>query len=90
MQQLYELAKEKESSLCNNVRIKNRVLNGFENLLILGTKEEEYSAFMAAAIKNDLYYQKLKTLLIELKLWDNKLQELDKKVDEVKLQIGRD
>lgn len=90
MQQLHDLAEEKESSLCSNVRIKNRVLNGLKNLLILGTKEEEYSAFMATAIKNDIYYKKLKILLTKLELWNNELQELDKKVDEVKLQMGRD
>ena len=90
MQHLYELAKEKESSLCSKVKIKNKVLNGFKNLLILGTKEEEYSAFMAAIIKSDPYYQKLKELLIELNLWNEELQELDEKLDEVRLQVGRD
>lgn len=90
MQEIYELASENKLILCSNIRKRNKVVQGCSGFLQAGMREEEYSAFMAAIIKNDPYYQKLKDLLIELKLWNEELQELDKKLDEVKLQIGRD
>ena len=65
---------------------KNRVLRGCKNILSKGTREAEYSAFMATIIKDDIYYGKLKSILIELGIWNEILQELDAKVDEIKMQ----
>ena len=42
---------------------------------------------MATIIKDDIYYGKLKSILIELGIWNETLQELDAKVDEIKMQI---
>lgn len=50
----------------------------------------EYAAFMATIIKSESDYEKLKKLLEELKLWDVELQELDREVDQIKLQTRED
>ena len=90
IQESYEMASENKSILCSNIRKRNRVMQKCRGFLREGMREEEYSAFMAAIIKSDPYYQKLKELLIELNLWNEELQELDEKLDEVRLQMGRD
>mgnify|MGYP004539099463 CR=1 FL=1 len=55
-----------------------------------GTRETEYVAFMATIIKSESDYEKLKKLLEELNLWDAELQELDRAVDQIKLQTRGD
>ena len=55
-----------------------------------GTREAEYVAFMATIIKSESDYEKLKKLLEELNLWDAELQELDRAVDQIKLQTRGD
>ena len=61
-------------------------MHGCKNILLKGTREAEYSAFMATIIRNDIYYGKLKSILIELGIWNETLQNLDAKVDEIKMQ----
>lgn len=90
IQSTYELAKENKGTLCNDTRKRNRVLRGCRNLLKTGTREAEYAAFMATIIKSESDYEKLKKLLEELKLWDVELQELDREVDQIKLQTRED
>lgn len=86
IQEIYELANENKDMLCCDTRKKNRVLRGCKNILLKGTREAEYSAFMATIIKDDIYYLKLKCILIELGLWNETLQDLDAKVDEIKMR----
>ena len=86
IQELYELANENKYILCGDTKKKNRVLRGCKNILLKGTREAEYSAFMATIIKDDIYYGKLKSILIELGIWNETLQKLDAKVDEIKMQ----
>ena len=45
---------------------------------------------MATIIKSESDYEKLKKLLEELKLWDVELQELDREIDQIKLQTRED
>lgn len=87
---IYELAKDNKDVLCSDIRKRNRVLRGCKNILQKGTRNAEYSAFMATIIKEDIYYQKLKVILEELGLWDETLQELDKNVGEVKMESRPD
>lgn len=90
IREIYDLANENKNILHSNTVKRNRVLRGCKNILLKGTKEAEYSAFMATIIKDESYYQKLKNLLIELELWDETLQDLDAIVDEIKMQTTRD
>lgn len=90
IEHIYELASENKKKLCSDTRNKNRVLRGCKNILNQGIKKAEYSAFMATIIKNDPYYIKLKSLLMELELWDKSLQALDDEVEEIKMQTSPD
>lgn len=90
IREIYEFASDNKNILSSNTGKKNRVLRGCKNILMKGTREAEYSAFMATIIKDDSNYQKLKTLLIGLGLWDDSLQGLDAKVDEIKMQTTPD
>lgn len=86
IQDIYELANENKEKLCSDTKKRNRVLRGCQNILKKGIKEAEYAAFMATIIKNDTYYIKLKSLLQELCLWNELLQDLDEEVEKIKMQ----
>ena len=86
IQDIYELANENREILCSDTRKRNRVLRGCGNILKKGIKEAEYAAFMATIIKNDTYYVKLKSLLQELCLWNESLQDLDEEVEKIEMQ----
>lgn len=90
IQDIYELAKENRDSLCDDIRKRNRVLRGCKNILNKGIATAEYAAFMATIIKDDAYYRKLKNILIELQLWDEELDNLDTRVEKIKMQIKPD
>lgn len=86
IQDIYELASENKEILCSDTRKRNRVIRGCQNILKKGIKEAEYAAFMATIIKDDIYYKKLKILLQDLSLWNEMLQDLDNKVEKIKMQ----
>lgn len=90
IQDIYELAAENRDILCKDTRKRNRVLSGCHNLLKKGIKEAEYAAFMATIIQDDIYYIKLRTLLHELNLWDESLEDLDGQVKKLKMKTMPD
>lgn len=90
IQNIYETASKNEKILCNDVRVKNRVIRGVRNILKNGVKEAEYAAFMATIIQEDIYYIKLKILLKKMSLWDETLQNLDEQVEKLKMQTSPD
>lgn len=85
IQDMYEFTKEHQEELSTVIKNKNRVYRGCKNILLKGARNAEYSAFIATIIKEDLYYQKLKTILTELGIWDEELQKLDDELEEIKM-----
>ena len=90
IQEIYNLVYENKGVLRSDTRKRNRVLRGCKNILSKGTKEAEYSAFMATLIKDDTNYYKLRNMLIKMEIWDKTLQDLDEKVDEIKMHTMPD
>lgn len=90
IQDIYEIANENKQVLCSDTRKRNKVLRGCRNLLTNGIKTAEYSAYMATIIKESIYYNRLKQILIELNLWDEDLCALDEEVEEMKMCTSPD
>lgn len=80
---IHQLVIENKENLLESTSKKNRIIKGCHNLLKLGTKKAEYSAFMATIIQSDEKYHEIRQILIELNLWDEELKELDKETKEV-------
>lgn len=87
---IYQLANENKLILCTDIQKRNRVLRGCKNILNKGVETAEYSAFMATIIMEDDYYKKLRTILLELGLWDEELDLLDKEVESIKMRTKPD
>ena len=90
IQNIYELAEENKGILNSDTRKRNRVINGCKNILRKGTRTAEFGAFMATIIQTDNEFIKLKTLLVELNMWDEEMEELDKEVKDIVLPTHAD
>lgn len=90
LEMIYQLTIEAKETLLKNTSKKNKIIRGCYNLLKLGIKEAEYSAFMSTIIQNDENYYEIKKILIELDLWNEELKELDEETKELAMAEKRD
>lgn len=74
-----------DTEIGNDIRKKNRKLKKLKEILSTGQNTEKYSVFVATAIKEDEYYNKIKNILKSFEIWDEELKKLDEGLEEVRL-----
>ncbi len=67
---------------------KSRIVNGMNDILKMAQPDAEYSAFMATIILDDEDYVETQKILKELRLWNEELEELHKRADDIKLDTS--
>ena len=82
---LNELTDEYIHGIQTSTRRKNRILNGFKNLMKEGLPEAIYSATSATILLTDPEYQDLKDKLKKLNFWDAEFNDLEKEISQSKL-----
>lgn len=70
-----------------STRRKNRIVNGIKNVLQCAQPTEEYSAIISTTVINDDNYKHIKNELVNLKLWDSELDNLEKEAINIMFYI---
>lgn len=77
IKELYENVIEHADCLQTDTRRRNRIIKGCRDVLRLGLKTAEYSAFMSTIIHGDEEYAEIKRILKDKNVWTDELEFLD-------------
>lgn len=75
----------REYTPSDNIRRRNRIINGIKDLFKEGLPEAEFSATVSTVLLNDCNYIELKSILKSKNLWDDDMDNLEGQLQEAKL-----
>lgn len=81
-----EIGSEYKNGQNITTRTRNKIVNGIKGILRLAQPSQEFSAFMSTIILNSDDYIEITNVLKSLGLWDDELQELHSKCENIKFE----